>query len=124
MIAGVRTQLAQPGGPSPVKSVLILVAITLLTLVGDTCIKLASGVAGGLRTPVFALGMVLYALPAIGWFFLMRSHSLAAIGVFYSASTLVLLALLGTVAFREPFGLREVLGLTLAALSVVVMSRA
>ncbi len=65
---------------------------------------------------------MLYGSPAIGWFFLMRSHSLAAIGVFYSAATIFLLAILGTVVFREPFGPREWLGLALAIAAVVVMS--
>lgn len=79
---------------------------------------------GGLATPGFLLGMVLHALPAIGWFFLMRSHSLAAIGVFYSASIILLLSALGTFVFREAFGARDALGLALAVASVIVMSRA
>lgn len=103
-------------------SAIILVAITGLTLMGDYFIKVASGKADGLTSPVFLLGVALYALPAIGWFFLMRSHSLAAIGVFYSASTILLLAALGFFVFKEPFGLREVFGLSLAVAAVAVMS--
>jgi len=104
-------------------SLLILIGITGLTLIGDYCIKLASGAQSGLFSWTFVVGMVFYGLPAIGWFFLMRTHSLAAIGVFYSASTIILLAALGFFVFKEPFGWREALGLSLAVASVVVMSQ-
>ncbi len=103
-------------------SILILLTITALTLAGDYFIKLASLQTGGLTTAVFGAGIALYALPAVGWFFLMRSHSLAAIGVFYSAAVLILLAAMGALLFREPFGLRETLGVALAVASVVVMT--
>ena len=103
-------------------TVLILTVVTALTLAGDYCIKVASAGEDGLVSRMFLLGAMLYALPSIGWFFLMRSHSLAAIGVYYSAAVLVLLAVLGAVAFKEAFGLREAVGLSLAVASVVVMS--
>jgi drug/metabolite transporter (DMT)-like permease len=103
-------------------SIIILVVITSLTIAGDYFIKVASDRPDGLTTAVFAAGVVLYALPAVGWFFLMRSHSLAAIGVFYSATILILLAGMGALVFREAFGLREALGVGLAIASVVVMT--
>jgi multidrug transporter EmrE-like cation transporter len=40
----------------------------------------------------------------------------------YSASTIILLAALGFFVFKEAFGLREVLGISLAIAAVVVMS--
>ncbi|MEM6824150.1 MAG: hypothetical protein AAF566_03485 [Pseudomonadota bacterium] len=52
----------------------------------------------------------------------MKSHSLAAVGLLYSASTLLLLAALGALEFKEAFGLREVRGLSRALASVVVMN--
>lgn len=103
-------------------SFLILALVSLLTIAGDYCIKLASGQVAGWRTLVFAGGVVLYALPALGWYFLMRSHSLATIGVLYSASTVIMLAVLGVFVFRESFGLREALAILLAMASVAVMS--
>lgn len=104
------------------KSMLILFAITAATLVGDYCIKLASERTSGVTSYTFYLGAILYALPAVGWFFLMRQHSLATIGVFYSASTIILLAALGYFVFKENFGMREMVGIMLAVASVVVMS--
>lgn len=104
------------------QSAAILVVIVGLTLAGDWCIKHASGRADGLASPAFLIGVILYGAPAVGWFFLMRTHSLAAIGVLYSASTILLLAALGTFVFGETFGLRQALGLSLAVASVVVMA--
>jgi drug/metabolite transporter (DMT)-like permease len=103
-------------------TLLILTGTIALTLAGDWCIKFASGEEQGIVHPIFLAGVVLYALPAIGWFFLMRSHSLAAIGVYYSAAVLILLAALGALVFKEALGLREILGLSLAVASVLVMS--
>ena len=66
-------------------------------------------------------GALAYALVSIGWYFLMKSNSLATIGVMFSASTILLLAGLGYFAFEEPFGLREAVGISLAIAAVVVM---
>lgn len=103
-------------------SFLILTAITGLTLLGDYAIKVATAKDGGLLSPWFILGAIMYGLPAVGWFYLMKSHSLAMIGVMYSASTIILLALLGYFVFKEAFGWREAVGLTLAIAAVAVMS--
>ena len=53
----------------------------------------------------------------------MRSHSLAAAAVLYSASTILLMTALGTLAFREAFELREAAGVALAVASVIVTTR-
>lgn len=103
-------------------SLLILAAITGLTLLGDYAIKVATSKEAGLLSSWFVLGAVFYGLPAIGWFYLMKSHSLAMIGVMYSASTIILLAALGYFVFKEAFGWREAVGLTLAIAAVAVMS--
>ena len=70
----------------------------------------------------FAAGAVTYGLLAFGWYFLMKTNSLATIGVMFSASTILLLTALGCLFFKEQFGLREGIGVSLAVLSVVVMS--
>lgn len=105
------------------RTFLILSFIVILTLLGDYCIKIASGKPEGLLSKYFYFGALLYAIPAVGWFFLMKSHSLAVIGVLYSVSLIVMLALLGVVIFKEAIGLREVAGLTLAILAVVIIGQ-
>lgn len=105
-------------------SVSILIAITAATVLGDYFVKLATAESYGLGSSRFIVGALLYALPSIGWFFLMKNHSLAMIGVLYSASTIVLLAALGVFVFREHFGFRDFCGITLALASVGVMTKA
>lgn len=100
----------------------ILMAVTGATLLGDYFIKIASGKDTGLQSPVFATGLLLYALPAVGWYFLMKSHSLAVIGVLYSTTTMILLAFLGAFVFNETFGWREGLGIALAIAAVLTVT--
>lgn len=101
---------------------LILLAVICSTFVGDYLIKVSSERTDGLFTLAFILGAVLYGLPAIGFFYLMRNHSLAAVGVFYSTATIVLMVVLGYFVFKEPFGARETIGVLLAIAAVVVMN--
>ena len=105
-----------------IKTALILCAITAMTLMGDYCIKLATGKIGGLLSVQFMAGALLYGITAIGWFFLMKTNSLAIIGVLFSASTVILLAALGTLVFKEAFGWRDAIGISLAVLAVAVIS--
>jgi small multidrug resistance pump len=101
---------------------LVLGIVTIATLLGDYFLKMASGKTDGMTTGWFAAGVVTYALLAIGWYFLMKSNSLATIGVMFSASTILLLSALGYFVFKEQFGIREALGVSLAILAVVVMN--
>ena len=102
---------------------LILVGVISSTFVGDYLIKISSEREGGLLSVSFLLGAILYGLPAIGFFFMMRSNSLVSVGVFYSAATIILMAVLGYFVFKEDFGIRESIGLSLAILSIVVMAK-
>ena len=106
-----------------VLSVLIFIGITVVTIFGDYFIKTSSTKPEGLQSFAFLFGAILYGLPAVGWFFLMKSHSLAMIGVFYSASTIILLATLGFFVFKEALGMREMFGISLAISAVLVMSQ-
>jgi drug/metabolite transporter (DMT)-like permease len=103
------------------RTLVILTLIILLTLWGDYLIKQAADRPAGLTSFALLLGGSLYGITAIGWFFLMRSHSLAAVGVFYSTMSLLLLVGLGYFAFKEPLGPREALSVSLALLSIIVM---
>lgn len=100
----------------------ILGIVTIATLLGDYFLKIATGKVGGMASGWFAAGAMTYGLLAIGWYFLMKSNSLATIAVMFSASTILLLTALGHFVFKEQFGLREGIGVSLAVLSVVVMN--
>ena len=96
--------------------------VTAATLLGDYFLKMATAKPAGLLSGWFVGGAFIYGILAFGWFFLMKSNSLATIGVMFSASTILLLAGLGHFVFKEQFGLREIIGVSLAVLAVAVMS--
>ncbi|AUH34843.1 transporter [Paracoccus tegillarcae] len=100
----------------------LLLIVVLMTVLGDYLIKLATALPDGLLSRSFVIGSMMYGASAIGWFFLMRKHSLAAVGVLYSSGTLILMAALGVIVFREPIGPREALGVALAMASLLIMS--
>ena len=99
----------------------MLSLVTAATVVGDYLIKIASDRSDGLLTYHFVLGALLYGLPAFGWFYLMREHSLALTAVMYSAATMIFLALLGHLAFQEPLRLKDLVGLVLAVSAVILL---
>ena len=100
-----------------------LAAATALTLLGDYLIKIATLSPHGLRSAQFIIGALCYGAPAVAWFVLMQNYSLAMVAVLYSTATLIFLTALGVIVFRESFGLRDGLGLTLALAAVLVMHK-
>ena len=47
-------------------SVSLLATITIMTILGDYCIKLATNRDTGMYSPIFAVGALLYGIPAVG----------------------------------------------------------
>lgn len=101
----------------------VIVSVITVTLLGDYTIKRATLDPAGLLSPSFSIGVAAYGLSAIGWFYLMKSHSLAMISVLLSASMLIMLPILGRIAFLEPIRIRDALGVSLALLAIIVMKR-
>jgi multidrug transporter EmrE-like cation transporter len=99
----------------------ILVAVAAATLIGDYFIKTAALSQAGIHNPRLAIGAVIYGLTAIGWFFLMRSHSLAMVAIIFTAMTTVVLAGMGYYLFDEGFRARDGIGLALSVLALTVM---
>jgi small multidrug resistance pump len=104
-------------------AVLVTVAFSVIGVVGDYFLKLASAREQPLRTGWFYLGFALYASTAFGWVFVMRHLKLAAIGVLYSISMVLLLTAIGVVLFRESLNYLEVIGILLAVASLVLLMR-
>jgi small multidrug resistance pump len=101
----------------------VTIALSLLGVVGDYFLKLASDAEAPLRTRWFYYGFVAYASTACGWVFVMRHLKLATIGVVYSVSLIVMLTAVGVVLFRESLNSQEVVGLVLAIVSLILLVR-
>jgi small multidrug resistance pump len=104
-------------------AVLVTVAFSLIGVLGDYFLKLASEREEPLRSGWFYLGFALYASTAFGWVFVMRHLKLATISVLYSVSMVLLLTTLGVVVFQETLNYYEITGIALAVASLVLLMR-
>jgi|SRR5262249_33891671 len=104
-------------------AVLITITFSVVGIVGDYFLKLASAREQPLKTGWFYFGFALYASTAFGWVFVMRHLKLATISVLYSISMVLLLTSIGVVLFRESLNYFEVIGIVLAMASLVLLMR-
>lgn len=108
---------------TPIHIAGVVAGMAFLNVIGDYFLKLASLQPTAIANRYFFAGVSIYALSAFGWVFAMRHMNLAAIGVVYSLSTILLLAALGVFVFRETLTTAEAAGICLAVLSILLMSR-
>jgi len=104
-------------------AVFVTIAFSVIGVLGDYFLKLASGRQQPLRTSWFYLGFALYASTAFGWVFVMKHLKLATISVLYSVSLVLLLTVIGVLVFRESLNYFEVIGIALAVISLVLLMR-
>jgi multidrug transporter EmrE-like cation transporter len=101
----------------------VTIAFSVVGVVGDYFLKLASGADQPLRSRWFYVGFAVYASTAFGWVFVMRHLKLGTIGVVYSVSMVLLLTLVGTRCFGESLNYYEMLGIALAIASLILLMR-
>src|SRR5438046_10344087 len=104
-------------------AMLITIGFSVIGVLGDYFLKLASAREQPLRTGWFYLGFALYASTAFGWVFVMRHLKLGTISVLYSVSLVLLLTAIGVVVFRESLNHLEVVGMSLALFYGVLLLR-
>jgi drug/metabolite transporter (DMT)-like permease len=97
----------------------VIAAIIAATIIGDYVLKLASDKENFLSPYLFA-GLVLYALPAFGWMHLMKTQSLAQIGIIYSTGTILALFLMSLLVFREALSTRDFIAGLFALCAIIV----
>ncbi len=102
---------------------LVTIGFSVIGVLGDYFLKLASAKEQSLRTSCFYLGFALYASTAFGWVFVMKHLKLATISVLYSVSLVLLLTGIGVVLFHESLNYFEVIGIVLAVMSLVLLMR-
>jgi small multidrug resistance pump len=104
-------------------AIAVTIVFSLVGIVGDYFLKLASANENSLKTPSFYIGFVLYASTAFGWVFVMKHLKLATIAVVYSVSMVLLLTAIGVVLFRESLSYYEIAGLVMAIASMILLVR-
>jgi drug/metabolite transporter (DMT)-like permease len=104
-------------------AVAVTVVFSVVGVVGDYFLKLASRAEVPLQSRWFYIGFLVYASTAFGWVFVMRYLKLATVGVVYAVSMVLLLTLLGTFWFGEPLNYYEKAGVVLAVASLLLLVR-
>jgi drug/metabolite transporter (DMT)-like permease len=104
-------------------AVIVTLAFSVVGVLGDYFLKLASREPQSLRTPWFYVGFALYAATAFGWVFVMKHLKLGTISVLYSVSMVVLLTAVGVVIFRETLNAYEIAGLIMAIAALILLVR-
>ncbi|HEY4232402.1 MAG TPA: hypothetical protein VGM76_03180 [Lacipirellulaceae bacterium] len=109
--------------PNSTLAILVTIAFSLIGVLGDYFLKLASEQPSSLRSPWFYVGFAFYASTAFGWVFVMKHLKLATIGVVYSVAMILLLTSVGIVFFRESLNYYEIAGLVMAIASLFLLMR-
>jgi drug/metabolite transporter (DMT)-like permease len=102
-------------------AVLVTIAFSVLGVVGDYFLKLASEKQHSMKAGEFYIGFVLYASTAFGWVFVMKHLKLATVGVVYCVSMVLLLTAIGVIAFKESLSNYEIAGIVCAIASLVLL---
>jgi hypothetical protein len=103
--------------------ILVTIGFSVVGVIGDYLLKLASAQKEPLRSGWFYVGFAVYASTAFDWVYVMRHLKLATIGVLYSVSMILLLTAIGATAFKEALNAYEVAGLLMAIGSLVLLMR-
>ena len=104
-------------------AILVTIAFSMVGVIGDYFLKLASEQPQALRSKWFVIGFAVYASTAFGWVFVMKYLKLSTIGVVYSVSMVLLLTTIGIVFFHETVSAYEVAGIAMAIGSLVLLVR-
>jgi small multidrug resistance pump len=99
------------------------ILLSVITVFADVLIKHASLQNGFSGWFTLLLGAVVYGITALGWFFLMRKVKLSTLGVLYAVSCVVLLTLFSVFYFKEKINVFEIVGIVLAIISLILLSR-
>ena len=103
--------------------VLIVIVLAGVGVLGDYFVKLAGNGPSYISYTPFLTGMLIYALTAVGWFYVMKHIKLSAGGVFYSLTTVILLTIVGALFFKEKLNSTDIIGIALGIISIVLLTR-
>src|SRR6476620_1400796 len=102
---------------------IVTIAFSVVGVVGDYFLKLASAKDESLKSPAFYVGFVIYASTAFGWVFVMKHLKLATVGVVYCVSMVLLLMAIDVGAFKESLNGYEIAGLVMVVASLLLLTR-
>ncbi len=103
--------------------ILGVAALAIIGVIGDFFIKLSGHGPKFMEVKWFILGFILYASTAIGWFWVMKYIKLSSLGIVYALTTMLCLVAVGVFYFHERLNAYEILGILMAVVSILLLSR-
>lgn len=102
---------------------LAIVGLSLVCVGADYLLKRAGESEHPLRSRAFLAGAALYGLTAFGWVYVLRHTKLATVGALYGVVVVIMLAVVGLVAFRESLSAPEYVGIACAVAALILLGR-
>lgn len=93
-----------------------------MALVADYFLKIA-GTKPTMFNLYFLGGTLIYLCTAFVWYFVLKNIEFTEANLFYSLFTILLSVVIGTLIFREPLELLEVVGIAMAIGSIILLTR-
>ena len=103
--------------------ILIIIFLAGVGVLADYFLKISGNGEKYINYPTFFIGMIIYALTAFGWFYVMKHIKLSTLGIFYSVTTVVLLAFVGVFFFKEQLSIYDIIGIVLGITSIIILAR-
>lgn len=103
-------------------TLLLVVTLSIIGVVGDFFLKLASENTAPFASPMFYCGVLIYALLAVGWVFVFPHMKLGAVGAAYGVCTMFFLVIAGLFS-GERLSVQEGVGIGLGALALILLKR-
>ena len=104
-------------------AIIVTIAFSIVGVLGDYFLKLASENESALKTKWFYIGLIIYSSTAFGWVFVMKYLKLGTISGLYSVSMIILLTAIGVLFFKETLNYYEIAGLLMAIGSLILLMR-
>lgn len=103
--------------------ILIVIGLSLFGILGDYFLKLAGNKEVYVDYRFLSLGIFIYAILAVGWFFALKYLKLSTIGVPYSLTIIIALAVMGYFLFNESLNIYELIGIVIGIISILLLYR-
>ena len=107
---------------SKLTAFLVAIFLSAITVIADSFVK-KSSLLDSIYNRYLLVGGLIYALTAIGWFFVMKDIKLSTLGVIYGVSCIILLTLVSVFVFNEKLSIFELIGILLGVMSIIVLYR-
>jgi len=103
--------------------ILIIIGLSLIGVLGDYFLKLSGNGDKYIDWKLFFVGAIVYSLTVVGWFFVMKHIKLGTLGGIYAITTVLALAIVGFLFFKETLNYYEITGLIMGIISILLLAK-